>query len=159
MATSWPIMKRRGPPVREAEVAAFEQRLGLTLPADYRRFLLEVNGGLLASENRRFSHYIITDLLSLADDNDASNLEARAARAHWVLPHSDLLMIGNADGGMILLAVRGNHRGEVWNLDTVDPRPDGSNPRVLWHDQRDMTKLADSFEEFVRMLKPLDSAD
>lgn len=158
MATSWPIMEDRGPLVGEAEVAAFEQRLGLTLPADYRRFLLEVNGGLLADANTRLSHYLITDLLSLNDDIDARSLEARAARAHWVLPHPDLLMIGNTEGGMMLLAVAGSHRGEVWNLDTVDPRPDGSNPRVLWHDQRDMTKLANSFEEFVRMLRPLDSA-
>jgi hypothetical protein len=34
-----------GPPVTEADVAAFEDRIGVTLPADYRRFLLEVNGG------------------------------------------------------------------------------------------------------------------
>jgi len=156
MATSWPIMERCGPPVGEADMAAFERQLDIALPDDYRRFLLEVNGGDPADANTRFSHYIINHLLSLADkDDDSNDLEARNRWVRRVLPHSDLLMIGNTDGGMILLAVRGSHRGEVWNLDTVDPRPDGSNPRVLWHDQRDMTKLADSFEEFVRMLKPL----
>src|SRR5262245_64988439 len=34
-----------GPPIGESDVAAFERRIGVALPADYRRFLLEVNGG------------------------------------------------------------------------------------------------------------------
>ncbi|MCC2672075.1 MAG: cell-wall [Armatimonadetes bacterium] len=35
----------RGPTTGEAEIAAFEGRCGFRLPADYRRFLLEQNGG------------------------------------------------------------------------------------------------------------------
>ena len=34
-----------GPPVNESDVVAFEHRIGVALPADYRRFLMEVNGG------------------------------------------------------------------------------------------------------------------
>jgi hypothetical protein len=34
-----------GPRVNESDIAAFERRVGLTLPAEYRQFLLEVNGG------------------------------------------------------------------------------------------------------------------
>lgn len=150
-------MARRGPPVGEAEILAFERQLDISLPDDYRRFLLEVNGGDLANVNTRLSHHVINCLLSLADkENESYALEIAADWARPGLPHPDLLLIGFTDGGMILLAHRGSHRGEVWNLDTVDPRPEGANPRVLWHDQRDMTKLADSFEEFVRMLKPLE---
>ena len=157
MATSWPIMERRGPQVAEAEVAAFEHRFGSTLPDDYRRFLLEVNGGRPASENKQFSHYSINRLFSLADKDDESrDLETRALRARATLPHPDLLFVGHFDGARILLALTPTHRGEVWSQDTVDPRPDDANPRVLWHDRRDMTKVADSFEQFVRMLKPLE---
>jgi hypothetical protein len=35
----------RGPVVGEADIAAFEQRCGFPLPADYRQFLLDQNGG------------------------------------------------------------------------------------------------------------------
>jgi hypothetical protein len=34
----------------------------------------------------------------------------------------------------------GPHRGEVWYADSVDPRPEGSNPRVDWLDRRDVVK-------------------
>jgi hypothetical protein len=39
----------RGPVVGETEVAAFERWCGFCLPPDYRRFLLEQNGGERAS--------------------------------------------------------------------------------------------------------------
>ena len=73
------------------------------------------------------------------------------------MPSSDLLFIGHDDGGArLLLALASEHRGEVWFMLTGDDaRPDDANPRVLWHDRRDMTKLADSFEQFMRSLRPL----
>lgn len=157
MSISWPIMERRGPQVRESEIAAFEQRFGATLPDDYRRFLVEVNGGRPADTNARCSQEVINSLFSLADkEHESRDLETRASRARPDLPHPDLLFIGHFDGARILLALTGDHRGEVWSQDTVDPRPDDANPRVLWHDRRDMTKVADSFEQFVRMLRPLE---
>ena len=52
MATSWPAMERRGPVVTEADVRAFEKKLGATLPDDYRAFLLEVNGGRTVKQQR-----------------------------------------------------------------------------------------------------------
>lgn len=157
MPTSWPIMERRGPRIEEAEIAAFEQRFGLPLPDDYRRFLLEVNGGRLAPENTQVSHDVVNSLFSLADkDHESRDLETRATWVRKMLPHPDLLFIGDFDCSRMLLALTPTHRGEVWSQDTVDPRPDDANPRVLWHDRRDMTKIADSFEQFVRMLKPLE---
>ncbi len=34
-----------GPPVSESDIVAFERRVGVALPDDYRQFLIEVNGG------------------------------------------------------------------------------------------------------------------
>lgn len=159
MPTNWPTMERRGPRVAEAEITAFEQRFGNTLPDDYRCFLLEVNGGRLSSERANHPHAVVNNLFSLADkDHESRDLETRATwvRMQKLVPHPDLLFIGSFDGARILIPLSGPHRGEVWSQDTVDPRPDDANPRVLWHDRRDMTKVADSFDEFLRMLGPLE---
>jgi hypothetical protein len=40
-------------------------------------------------------------------------------------------------------------------LTGADARPDDATPRVEWHTRRDMRKLADSFEQFMRALRPL----
>ena len=159
MASNWPVMECRGPSITEQEIAAFEYRFGHSLPDDYRRFLLAVNGGRPAEQNTRHPHDIINYLFSLSDKEDErSDLETRATRVrkHKLIPHPDLLYIGDFDCSLILLPLSGPHRGEVWSQDTVDPRPDDANPRVLWHDRRDMTKVADSFDEFLRMLGPLE---
>lgn len=158
MASSWPPMQRRGPQVTDAQIRAFEQSFGHPLPDDYRQFLLDVNGGRLDRANREFDQGVVNRLFSLDDtDDDSRDLATQANRERASLPSPDLLFIGHDDyGDLILLALAGEHRGEVWSMLTGDDaRPDDANPRVLWHDRRDMTKLADSFEQFLRSLRPL----
>ena len=58
-------------------------------------------------------------------------------------------------GGRIVLSLVGPHRGEVWYLDTGDPRPTDANPRVEWFDRRDVKLIARSFREFVDNLRPV----
>jgi SMI1 / KNR4 family (SUKH-1) len=156
MQSNWPPMRNRGRAVSESEIAALEARIGIALPEDYRRFLLEVNGGRPTPENAEVSQLVITGLLSLGAEHESRDIEKCAEWAKESLPHPDLMLIGYADGALILLAHDGPHRGEVWSKDTADPRPSGANPRVLWHDRRDMEKLADSFEQFMRELRPIE---
>ena len=159
MATSWPPMTRRGHEVTVDAVQRFERRLGHELPEDYRRFLLEVNGGRTARSHRTFAmqrragrqrdETVPNSLFSLDDTDDSRDLAT--AQKHYdpdvALPDG-LLEIGyDGMGGRIALSLLGPHRGQVWYLDTEDPRPTGSNPRVEWFDRRDVWKLADSFAE------------
>ena len=158
MVSSWPPMKERGPQVTDAQIRAFEQSYGHPLPDDYRQFLLDVNGGQPDRANREFAHGVVNDLFSLDDtENDSSDLATRASRERAWLPSPDLLFIGHDDvGNSLLLALVGEHRGEVWYMLTDDDaRPDDANPRVEWHKRRDMRKVADSFEQFMRSLRPL----
>jgi hypothetical protein len=151
-------MERRGPQVTDAQIRAFEQAYGHPLPDDYRQFLVDVNGGRLDRANREFDQGVINRLFSLEDiDDDERDLATRANDERASLPSPDLLFIGH-DGfsNSILLALAGEHRSEVWFMLTDDDaRPDDANPRVLWHDRRDMRKLADSFEQFMHSLRPL----
>jgi len=141
--------------VEGAAIEAFENRLGHRLPDDYRRFILEVNGGILDDSCRQFSHGVVTQLFGIGEENEDGDLED-ANRWFHVSPSRELLYAGHDSSGTnILVALVGEHRGQVWIQDTADPRPDGSNPRVSWHDRRDMEKVADSFSEFLGQLKPL----
>jgi hypothetical protein len=156
-------MERRGPNVTDADVSAFEATIGATLPNDYRVFLLEVNGGRTADTAVKFPlraghRSNLNSLRSLNDPKSARNLaEANDnIRRGWGLPR-ELLAIGSDDGGAaICLCIHGEHRGEIWYFDTIDARPTGANPRVLWHDRRDMIQLADSFRAFMASLTPLE---
>lgn len=158
MESKWPLMAKRGPVVTEEDVIAFERTLGRRLPGDYRRFLLEVNGGRPAKENASFEFGVINMMYSLHDSNEVNDLLAHMTRERVLLlrPSKDLMSIGYDEGGAhILIALDSEHYGEIWFENDPDMRPEGANPRVHWFDRRDMEKLADNFEQFIGTLKPV----
>jgi hypothetical protein len=153
--TDWPPFKERGPEVTERDIDAFEQRFGVVLPRDYRTFLLEVNGGRTARTHREFDRGVLNQLFSLNEPKASFDLAAGNELVREDLKTSDLVSVGADDGGGdILLAVHGEHSGEVW-IQIHEERPWEANPRVLWHDRRDFRKLADSFTAFMASLRPL----
>lgn len=149
-----------GPSVGETDVAAFEKQIGHSLPDGYRRFLLEVNGGRTADQNSRFAMGVVNVMLSLGmEGKPVFDLLTCAIDERRLLPSPDLVPIAYDEGGApIHLALAGEHRGSVWWENTGNPRPEDANPRVEWFKRRDMKKLADSFEEFMRTLKPISAA-
>lgn len=165
LQTEWPVMNERGPRVTDLEVAQFEAELGIRLPDDYRDFLLTVNGGRTARSHRVFTirlrkvrtdETVLNSLNSLSDPDDRSDIKTRWKRAREWLP-SEVIPVGYDDGGgTLVVVIAGPRRGQVWFLDGVDPRPEDANPRVEWFDQRDVSKVANSFREFMLGLRPLD---
>lgn len=154
----WPKFVERGPSVTTFEIAAFEKQFAISLPDDYRQFLLDVNGGRTAKDSREFSEGVLNGVLTLnADaDHDFNDLASWNERAQRELETKELVVVGYDDGGArILVAVDGEHRGQVWMQNNGDARPADANPRVLWHDRRDFRKLADGFEQFMASLRPL----
>jgi hypothetical protein len=153
--TSWPPFERRGPEVTESDVDGFEQRFGVVLPRDYRAFLLEVNGGRTAETHCEFDRGTLNGLFSLNDPDESRDLAGWNELVRKDLKTPDIITVGADDGGgQILLAVSGEHSGEIW-FQVHDERPWDANPRVLWHDRRDVRKLADSFTAFMSSLIPL----
>jgi SMI1 / KNR4 family (SUKH-1) len=158
-------MNERGPRVTEAAVAAFEAKLGSRLPDDYREFLLTVNGGRTARSHRLFTIRLrkvrtdataLNSLNSLDDPDDRSDLETLWRREREWLPEEVIPVGYDGLGGTVVVVIEGPRRGQVWFLDGVDPRSEDANPRVEWFDRRDVSKVADSFREFMHDLRPLD---
>ena len=170
MSIDWPPMKERGPQITEAAVVRFETQLGAKLPDDYRAFLLVVNGGQTARSHRQFmltsrkgrkDGTLLNSLNSLDDPDDRFDLATRWRWSQRQLPPYfpdlplEVLPIGYDDfGGTVGLVFAGPRRGKVWFLDEENPRPEGANPRVEWFDRRDVSKIADSFREFMAGLGP-----
>jgi hypothetical protein len=153
--TGWPSFKRRGSEVTESDVDGFEKRFSVVLPRDYRAFLFEVNGGRTAETHREFERGILNGLFSLNDPDESRDLAEWNERVRKDLQTAEIIIVGVDDGGgRILLAVSGDHAGEVW-FQVHEDRPWEANPRVLWHDRRDVRKLADSFRAFMSSLRPL----
>ncbi len=159
--TNWPPMERRGHTVTEDDVRRFEQHIGHELPDDYRRFLLEVNGGRTAGTHCRFAvrrdarHFetILNALFSLDDPNTSRDLATWQLYGEGHLPVG--LEIGADDGASpIVLVLAGPHRGEVWFLDRLNYDHD-ANQRRDWFDRTDALRIADSFAEFMAGLRPL----
>lgn len=159
--TSWPPMARRGHTITEDDVRRFEREYGYELPADYRGFLLEVNGGRTAVTHRRFAvrrdarrfETILNTLFSLDDPNKSREL------ATWQLYGDGHfrggLEVGVDDGASpIVLVLAGPHRGEVWFLDRLNYDHDAGQRRD-WFDRTDVLWIADSFAEFMAGLRPL----
>ena len=124
MASSWPVMERRGPEVNEAQVIAFEDALGARLPEDYRSFLLEVNGGRTPRSHRMFDirndHTSLNTLHSLAEPLEQRDLETRWRASRNRLPEEVLRVGADDGGGTLVVVVSGPRHGQVWFLDGVE---------------------------------------
>lgn len=134
------------------DVTALEREAGITLPQEYRRFVVEIaDGGFGPGEG----------LLPVsAAIGDAPDLFGPPARPFCVEPRDDGYYriagaapdddVSDLCGGAVLLAhtgcgcfdalvVSGEHTGEVWGIDSAFwqyRRPDGSPTRFLdWYEQ------------------------
>ncbi len=165
MPSSRPPMKERGPQVTPSAVAALAARLGSELPDDYAEFLLAVNGGeparshcvfTIRFRNGKANETALGSLNSLDDPDDRNDLVTCWECERAWLPEQ-VIPVGYDGFGGSVVVVAGPRRGQVWFLDGVQERPEGSNPRVDWFDRRQVAKVADSFREFMSSLKHLDS--
>jgi hypothetical protein len=144
------IFTRSFPPVSEADVRRYEQRLGVTFPEDYRNFLLTTNGGIPAP--RYFDvpnqdYYLWVNFLYAIRNQHALSdlvyeLEDLSSRMDGKLPDG-FIVIGDDPGDRkFLLGTRGKHAGQVWFWDTSRLMKTSSPSKNTY-------RLADSFTDFL----------
>jgi hypothetical protein len=91
MATRWIPMTETGPRITADDVRRYERELGYELPGDYRRFLLDVNGGQPSLERSvlhlRKERSVLNNLPSLNDPDEGNDGNPRPTgsnpRVEW----------------------------------------------------------------------------
>ncbi len=144
-------------PTTDADVRDFEAQVG-RLPADYRAFLLEHNGGRPEPEVFTISDVegcsSVDWLLCLVDDPYWASLPQHQAMFEGRVP-PELLVFGSDPGGnQIALGLTAEHAG-VWFWDHENEEMDEDQPPT-WDN---LTRVAPSFDAFLDRLFEQDSDD
>ncbi|HLP84541.1 MAG TPA: SMI1/KNR4 family protein [Phycisphaerales bacterium] len=145
---------RKGKPTSEAEVIAFEQRIGATLPADYRAFLVTHNGGKPTTPY--FSYpgadgkpdpTWVTRFGELGlSASDLNSIEYRPDYYDDDLPKDTVVIAHAASNDVVLLYVRGERAGQVWYKCFGMCAEEGVPEEQLYF-------VANSFDAFISMLR------
>lgn len=147
-------MKSRGPRLSESQLRAVEQELGVRLPEDYRKFMLEFNGGRPVPEDAfdvpQCDQSSGVNRFCPIDENDANGLLTKRMHLDGRIPPNMLVIAGAACGDLVLLTIQGDDAGSVFYWDHEDELASG--PPLYANTYR----VADSFSEFYRGLRTFD---
>jgi SMI1-KNR4 cell-wall len=135
----WP-----GKPATDEQIAELEKTESVTLPADFRAFLKTHNGGRpipdcfpIGADNGS----LLDTFFELGEGEDETNdLQTICDRYHGRIPTTMMPIGRDAGGNIVLLGVHGEHRGRVYFLDQMNPRP--------------VFEIAPSFEAFLSSFEP-----
>lgn len=144
-------IKEGGPPITMSDIEDIERYLGHNLPEDYRRFLLQHNGGRVSPSEVLTGDSIyplkhVNYLYGVKDDIESCTLRC----SHYGMrerSRPELLPIGN-DGGpdLFCLVLFGPDQGKIvfWDCREMWLRPPP--------DPLDVYPVADSFTDFLNSL-------
>ena len=162
----------REPPATEAQVVAFEQRMKMVLPTDYREFLTREGGGgrvqIGDHEDIVFplkwdgqdwaeglDEALFKNFYSLDENSTLAWEEAYEAFIQQRRVPADLLPIAyDAGSNQLLLGISGARKGKVYywakDFEPVDDPPEPGYENIAF--------VADSFSDFLKKLRPMEEA-
>lgn len=142
-------IKNPGKKISEQDISKLEADVGCTLPADYKAFLLEFNGGrprpnlfpVKSFENGTAS---VHTLLGIDRESESSRIDWHLREYGDRIP-SELLPIGYSDTNDILcIALSGESVGNIYYWDSLNEVSKGSYDNIH--------HVATSFKEFLESL-------
>lgn len=158
-------VKDKSPPAPEEELARFEELIGQTLPEDYRRFLVQCNGGYVGG---RFwfqginpeGEEVEAGVHHIGGFRDESYFSLLDNRECYVgrIPNALIWIHDDPFGNAICLGGAGVHHGRVYFWDhEEEPDEDEWDGAVETADN--ITLIANSFTDYVAGLRELDDND
>lgn len=136
---------RREPPASPEQIDQLERRIGTSLPADYRQYLAEQNGGRLENNNEAAK-----TVFGLGDElpdytNMADMLDTYAGRVPaWLLPVAQ-----DEYGNLFAVSLRPEDNGSLWFWDHEEEADEGEPPA-----EDNIQRKADSWSQFLNQLTP-----
>ena len=146
-------MENARPNTSEQKIHSAEQELNLNFPANYKRFLLNTNGGrpspnVFPIKGNSTDKYGIVDWFYCVQAGDEYDITWAMALRFDRYP-KNLLAIGTDPGGNeICLSVAGKDSGKVYFWDHENEVEEGEEPSY-----QNVYLIANSFEEFLESLK------
>jgi hypothetical protein len=131
-------------------LAAFEDRLGVTLPPDYRQFLLAHNGAELAPDEiilpgQTEPFASLGTVFGL--HGGPESLDKVFGNVEGEIPAELVAFAEDVGGNLLCIGIRSEHRGKVYFWDHGRSTPGDDEPG--WDN---ITLLAGSFEPFLAAL-------
>jgi len=143
------------PPLSEARLVQVEEKIGIRLPEQYRRFLLKYNGGQpipasfhYKTEAGPYSGSMVDWFLAIYD-GEYNNFESWFELCKGEQPRvpANLVPIAHDPGGnLICISVSGSDQGAVYFWDHENEAEDEP-------DYRNVHLIDDTFDEFLAHLK------
>jgi hypothetical protein len=134
--------------ISEKCLAEFEQRSGILLPEQYKKFLQQQNGGRPALgefDVPSWGDSIVNSFYGIAV-GDSSDVERTMRSFSDVIP-SHMIPIGNDPGGnQICIGIKGTSLGKIYFWDHESWDDDGGAETPI--------EIASSLEEFFTICKP-----
>jgi hypothetical protein len=137
--------------LREERLIAFEQSHGLRLPAAFRAFLLQFNGGTPSPSffwiTQGSDGSVVDKFYGLHDGPPHLNIETYLGLEELQLPSTMLAFADDGIGNILCLGIAAENTGQVFFLDHELHPFDKSDTTT------GITKIADSFGDFLGALQ------
>lgn len=148
-------------PLSESDVVQIEAQLGLSLPAEYRGFLLAHNGGypepdVFAIRNNPFDDHGLVHYFLCVEEGDVYNLIEWVEDFRGRIPPDFLPVACDPGGNIICLSISGKDVGKVYFWDHEE-EVEVDEDKTPGYDN--VYLIADSFQEFLGSLTTLDSVN
>lgn len=139
-----------GTQLTDAEIDAFEERVRVRLPAEYRAFLMSHNGGRVEPRTlHRHPTHQIQYFLSIGPPMDAAPCWDMYRNPEFPRMPPEHIPIAACEGGDLLtMIVDGPQRGQIFHWDHEEEGEDA-------YTYENLTLVAGSLDELLATLEPL----
>lgn len=147
---------RSGPALSEEDVAAFELRVGRSIPSPYRAFLLRHNGGypdpsdFLVKGSGRGPDLMgtVEQFLGIGVEDEYAEIERYLSMYKDRIPADYFPIAQDPGGNVICMATEGSDTGKIFFWDHEEEAEEGEPPT-----RQNLYQVAETLDAFLQQLR------